>query len=406
MMTQPPPNLPQFALVSDDPQLVAAMQGVLGVNGRIALKVVEGGLDGVEERLQLDAVEVIIVDVEATRRDQLLALQRLMGTIDGHPPVVVVTDVFDEALARWFLQIRVTDFVKKPVDPIELFRTCIKAMGAMGGDEIPVPTKTKDARILSFVPAAGGVGVTTLAIQAALTLAKSGSRRDRSQTCLVDLDFQHSSCADYLDLEPLLDLNEIGAHPDRVDHQLLEVMFSHHASGLSVLAAPNRPAQMLNLDPMLVARLLDLVAARFDNVIIDMPRAWSPWNDDVIAGSDKVYVVTDMTVPGLRLARRMGLAIRERLEEPSRCEVIVNRFEQSMFGTGLRKADIDNALGGMFAGTVANNYRLVREAIDRGVPIDEVKSASNVAGDLRRILLPGQGEKAAPIAAAAPAKVV
>ena len=54
-------------------------------------------------------------------------------------------------------------------------------------------------------------------------------------------------------------------------------------------------------------RLLDLVSSRFENVIIDMPRAWNAWTDQVLLGSTQVYVVTDMTVPGLRFGRRTAV---------------------------------------------------------------------------------------------------
>jgi hypothetical protein len=46
--------------------------------------------------------------------------------------------------------------------------------------------------------------------------------------------------ADYLDLEPRLNLGEIEPRPERLDRQLLEVMLSHHPSGLAVVAAPKR----------------------------------------------------------------------------------------------------------------------------------------------------------------------
>ena len=102
--------------------------------------------------------------------------------------------------------------------------------------------ETTEAQIYTFTPAVGGAGVTTLAIQTALLLLKAAARAAR--TCLVDLDFQHGACADYLDLEPRLDLKEIEPRPERLDRQLLEIMLSHHASGLKVIAAPNRPAEM------------------------------------------------------------------------------------------------------------------------------------------------------------------
>ena len=41
-------------------------------------------------------------------------------------------------------------------------------------------------------------------------------------------------------------------------------MLSHHPSGLAVIAAPNRPAEMRSFDPDVVTRLLDLVSSHFD----------------------------------------------------------------------------------------------------------------------------------------------
>ncbi len=232
--------------------------------------------------------------------------------------------------------------------------------------------------------AAGGVGATTLAVEAAMQLTRE--TKDSDTTCLVDLDFQTSACADYLDLEPRLDLDEIGAHPDRLDLQLLEVMLTRHKSGLSLLAAKGRAADRPGLDAAVVLRILDLVSSRFENVVIDMPRAWNSWTDQVLLGSTQVYIVTDMTVPGLRFGRRTAVGLSARLADV-KPRVIVNRFEQQLlFGTGLRRADVERALEGFLEGTVSNNYKLVREAIDRGLPLEEIKAGSNVSTDLRKII--------------------
>ena len=137
---------------------------------------------------------------------------------------------------------RIADFLVKPVAPVDLVRACARVAKLEAGDEQPT-----EAQIYTFLPAAGGVGVTTLAIQTAMLLLNSGGQRSRPSTCLVDLDFQHGAVADYLDIEPRLNLSEIEPRPERLDRQLLEVMLSHHSSGLAVVAAPNRPAEMRSL---------------------------------------------------------------------------------------------------------------------------------------------------------------
>jgi pilus assembly protein CpaE len=266
------------------------------------------------------------------------------------------------------------------VPAIDLVRACARVAQESTDDEL------REAQIYSFLPAAGGVGVTTLAIQAAMILMNSAPRGG-AKTCLVDLDFQHGACADYLDLEARLDLGEIEPRPERLDRQLLGVMLSQHSSGLSVIAAPNRPAEMRSFDPNVVTRLLDLVSSHFDYVVIDMPRTWFSWTDNILLGSNKLYIVSEMTVPGLRHAKQLVAAVTERLAQGPRPLVIVNRFEQHFFAAGLRRGDIKQALGPAFGGTIPNNYRLVREAIDRGVPLEEVKAGNNVVAELKKIIL-------------------
>ena len=57
-----------------------------------------------------------------------------------------------------------------------------------------------------------------------------------------------------------------------------------------------------------------------------------------------------------------------------------------MFDSGVRRGDLERALGKSLSGTVPNNYRLVREAIDRGVPLDEVRAGNDVSASLSRII--------------------
>ena len=85
----------------------------------------------------------------------------------------------------------------------------------------------------------------------------------------------------------------------------------------------------------------------------------------------------------------------ERLGETQRPEVIINRFEQRLFGAGLRKSDVEQALGQDFVAAIPNNYSLVREAIDRGVPLDEVKPGNKITTELKRLIAPPPDKTAA-----------
>jgi pilus assembly protein CpaE len=126
----------------------------------------------------------------------------------------------------------------------------------------------------------------------------------------------------------------------------------------------------------------------FDHVVIDMPRIWHSWTDNVLLGSNKLFLISDMTVPGVRRAKQLVAAISTRLGEGPHPKVVVNRFERRFFTARLRRTDLIRALGDSFECTVPYNRRLVDEAIDRGVPLEEVQKSNNIAVATRKLILP------------------
>jgi pilus assembly protein CpaE len=107
----------------------------------------------------------------------------------------------------------------------------------------------------------------------------------------------------------------------------------------------------------------------------------------VLLGSNKLFIVSETTVPALRNAKQLVAAIKERLGEGPNPKVLVNRFEQRMFGSGLRRSDFEQTLGAAFSATIPNDYALVREAIDRGVPLDEVKPGNRITAQIKKLIL-------------------
>ena len=374
-------------LVSTDKTFVQDTRAAFSSSEKINLVTIGKIVTELRGEIQDAEGDVVIIDLDASQLDQIEALQRLVRRLEGRTPIVVVTQEFNAAAVRILVQLQIADFLTKPLTTADLVRSCLRALRGPGRDE------RAESEIYSFMPAAGGVGATTLALETAFQLHNSVSRG--ASTCVVDLNFQQGACAEYLDLEPRFDINEIENQPERLDRQLLNVMLSKHASGLCVLAAPAKPTEMRSFNTDVVVRMLDLVSAYFDNVVIDMPRTWFPWTETVLLGSNRLYIVSEMTVPCLRHTQRLIQAIHETVGKEVRPNVIVNRFEQRRFENGIKQADVQAILGDHFVGGISNNYKLVREAVDRGVPLEQIDPKANVISDLRRIILPEEVEEEA-----------
>jgi len=376
-------HIGKLVLASTDTELIALAKGAIPNTSEQHMTIVEKSVGDLVNEVRDIEAETLIVDIDATRVEDFESLQKIKRMVSNTTSIIVISGSFSPAAARILIQLKVADFLVKPVQTSDLVRSCNNAM------KINTQETQVEPQFLSFMPACGGVGTTSMAIEAASILNSHGQKIGRT-TCIVDLNFQHGACAEYLDLEPRFDISEIENAPERLDRQLLDVMLSKHETGLSVICAPNQPTEMRSFKGALVVRLLDLVSAYFDNVVIDLPRTWFPWTETVLSGSDKLYVVADMTVPSIRHSHRLVKAVEERLGKQSHPRVIVNRMDFRNNSAGLNAKDVEDALGEYFGGGVPNNYMLVRDAVDRGVTLGEIEQDNNVTNALAKIVFAGE----------------
>lgn len=375
-------------LASTDEELINLAKSAIPNSDRQSMIIVQKPVSELVNMMRDLDPSAFIIDIDATKVDDFENLQKIKRIVSANTPIIVISNNFSPAAARILIQLKVADFLVKPVQTSDLVRSCNNAL------KINTEEAQVDPQFVCFMPAAGGVGTTSMAIETASILNEHGKNLGRT-TCIVDLNFQHGSCAEYLDIEPRFDITEIENAPERLDRQLLDVMLSKHDSGLSVIGAPNQPAEMRSFKGALVVRLLDLVSAYFDNVVIDLPRTWFPWTETVISGSDKVFVVADMTVPSIRHSHRIVSAIEERVGKQTSPKVMVNRMDFRNNAGGLNAKDVEESLGEYYSGGIPNNYRLVRDAVDRGMTLKQIEDGNNVTQALRNIVLAGEVDEEA-----------
>src|SRR5579872_6101884 len=178
------PSALKVVLVTPDEAFADCVRAAFATGTQISLEVIKDSLSAAAS-IDLGEAPLLIADLDKAEEAELHALERLSAR--HRSPIVAVADSFDEIVARRLIRMRVADFVVKPVPAVELVRTCARVV------EAPPDAEKTEAQIFTFLPAVGGAGVTTLAVQTAMLLLNSGSRA-KTATCLVDLDFQHGAC--------------------------------------------------------------------------------------------------------------------------------------------------------------------------------------------------------------------
>ena len=361
-------------MISDLPKVIDLFRGMAGERSQIHLKI--EGLASKNIPALLKDCDVVIFDLDSSRQEHTLALQQLNLIKPTHVPLIVVSSTIDDDLVRSFLQLRVADWLKTPATAREA-EICVMRVLRRGEQ---VQSK---ARCLTFVGAKGGVGTTTLAINAAVLLQRQYGQGEGA--CVVDLDFENAFCADFLDLPANWLISEMQENPSRMDERMLSSMMSAHRSGIQVLSGKSLLNQSDALDEEVVLRPLEVAFQKYAALVVDVPRSGLRWLENVAPGTTDLFIVTDFTVPGLKAARAMLDNMKRRALSSVEPRVIINKYRHSLFGSNLTLAEARELLGSNLAGSIPDEPKLVQEAINRGVPITEIKSRNPIMSGLKEI---------------------
>jgi len=241
----------------------------------------------------------------------------------------------------------------------------------------------RNAKLVSVIKSVGGVGATALVSQLAIRFAEREALY-RREACLVDLDVQFGDVAFQLGLQPklsLMDLIEAGA---RLDGDLVRATTTEHPSGLKVIAAPTEMMPLEGLSNEHLIEIVDHATREFGTVFVDLPTNWTNWSLSLVARSDVILLVTELSIAGLNRTRRELRLLESQDLESLDVRVVINRYDKSQ-SRAIRPADVRQALGRDISYTVTNDFALLRTAIDQGIPISEVKRKSATAKDLDTI---------------------
>jgi pilus assembly protein CpaE len=257
-------------------------------------------------------------------------------------------------------------------------------IGRGGTVDITETQSTTEPVMVAFVPSAGGVGNSTLAIEIGVQL-KTAKRTRGRRICLLDLDFQNSHVCDYLDIEPRMQIHEIAANPERLDAHLFDLFVSRHSSGLDVLAVPRSKDHPSDLDPHTLEALFRMIATRYDLILLDLPLPWFNWTRQLLSAAEVVLVTGLNTIPGLRQVVESLTAVRAVERVPAKVAVVLNRCEYRLVGGIARRNHVKNLLGSEEVHFVRNDAENAAQSVNTGIPMASHGQGGKVSKDVAPI---------------------
>jgi pilus assembly protein CpaE len=299
--------------------------------------------------------DVVIVDLDADVEQSMRAIESICSR---NPAITVMaySSRNDATLMRQSMQAGAREFLIEPLLPQALDEAFTRASSRR-------PDRKKaEGKMLVFATSKGGVGVTAVAANFALALAKESGAR----VVVVDMDFQLGEIAAGLGLTATFSVVDALMNAARLDREFLSTLLIRHASGLSVLGAPEDYSFFHSPVDEGANKLFRILRDEFDYVVVDMGACHGHIQEMLFTIATTVYLVTETTFPALRNAHRLISYLSAR--NPNRqLEVVVNRFNSRH--TKIDEISATKALTRPVSWRIPNAYAAVRAAQDNGVPL-------------------------------------
>jgi pilus assembly protein CpaE len=234
-------------------------------------------------------------------------------------------------------------------------------------------------RMIAVMGSRGGVGATTFAVNLAWLLAHEAGQK----VALIDLDLRFGTVALSLDLEPTHGLREVLESPDRIDTLFVSSAMARESDTLSVLSAEESLIDRMNIDPAAFDALATDLRTNFDWIVVDVPRSTSIPAERVLAMSDKVVLVSDLSLAGMRDAVRLVGWIKS---SSGRAElsVVINKAGAHAKAE-VPRADFERGLETKIAQILPYDPKTAGAASNAGRPIVVAAKNSALAKAMRKV---------------------
>ena len=311
-------------------------------------------LDDVPKLLE-QHYDVIIIDLDAQPEYALELVESICA--NGAATVMVYSMKTDSELLVRCMRAGAREFLTLPFAQNTMAEALVRASARRPAPRAP---KKTGGRLLAFLGAKGGDGVTTLASNFAVSLAQESSE----STLLIDLNLPLGDAA--LNLGITAEYSTINAlqNASRLDSSFLSKLLVKHDSGVSVLAAPGKFPTFDATDEA-VDRLIAVARQDFDNVVIDMGCRLDLTGTSLFKDGSLIYLVIQASIAGLRNSNR--LISQYFTTGVPKLEIVLNRFEHRTLGVA--EDQITKALTRPAQWKIPNDYAAVRRMQTTAVPL-------------------------------------
>jgi pilus assembly protein CpaE len=344
----------KILVVDDDPNVQRLLQYTLKQEGYDVV-IASDGTEGFR-MWDAEAPDLILLDV---------MLPKGPAT---HVPIIMLTAEREVEQKVRGLRAGADDYLIKPFHPAELMAR-IKSLLARFAPRDALVGRPPLGRVLALYGAKGGVGTTTIAINAAIALHRELGRK----VCLIDGNLQFGDHRVFLDLgldrKSIVDI----VTAPTIDQDLIRQVLVKHDSGIDLLLAPPSPETAELVTPDHLPSIIDQLRGLYDYILIDIDKRLDDVNLGVLEASETMFVVMTADLSCLKNVRLVLETIGHLGYEAAKIQLVLNR---SNAFTGINVKNAEGALKRTIDHQIVNEYRGAISALNTGAPFMLTKADS------------------------------
>jgi pilus assembly protein CpaE len=333
--------------------------------------------------------DIVLMDINMPDMDGITASQRITGEYP-ETQVIMMSVQSETDYIRRAMVAGARDFLTKPFSLDELLtaihnayqrkvempvtavavqrRPAIDGAGPHKG----APVEVDEGSVITIYSPKGGTGCTTLAVNLAVSLARS-----KHSTILVDGSLQFGDINIALNLKSKTTIIDLVERSEELDAELITSVVTTHKSGLKVLTAPPRPEMAEAIKVHHIEALLKQLRLLYSYIIIDT----GPRLDDItlalLDGADRVLLVVQPELPGITHASRFLDLANELGYKPEKVKLVVSGVQNK---EAISPADVSRALKRASPFIIPADSEITRDAINRGEPVVTGRGAGRPIG--------------------------
>jgi pilus assembly protein CpaE len=340
--------------------------------------------------------DVVLMDINMPDMDGIVATEKIQRSVPS-TQIVILSVQGDSNYMRRAMLAGARDFITKPPSVDDL-TAAIRRAGKMAHDErakhatplrgmgvssaASISLGNNYGRVISVYSPKGGTGCTTVAINLAMTL-----HSEETPVIIVDGSLQFGDVSVFLNEQSKNSIADLTPRADELDHEIVEeVVVTHSASGVSVLAAPSRPEYADEITGEQFTKVVQYLRRLYAYVIVDTSSTLTDVTLESVIASDLVLLLTSQAIPSIKNAR-LFLDLATVLEiDRRRILFVMNQFDKRI---GITPQKIGESFKHDVVAVLPSEERIVIPSINRGRPFvleDKSKTISKAILSLAEII--------------------